>query len=258
MAEVDPYIFVASIETTISFSHKQSINMNTAASFRPNVRTENPQWDLTELLIPFPEKTYQKGDLIFRQGQTESNIYFVMKGKVLLFQHDYIFDKEMTLGLFLNGEFINSDILAGDPGTNRYAVAKSVTVIKEIPKLSFFNLLSQHTFLSRLVMKRLVQRQTEIQRRLHNMELMSTRQRILHFLVEYTERAGRAAGYEKVVRNILTHQELGGLCQASRQSVTTVLNDLRQQKIVHFNRRYLLVRDLEKLREMALTDHVNC
>ena len=230
--------------------------MNTAASFRPNINNENSQWNLTELLVSYPEKTYQKGDLIFRQGQTESSIYFVVKGKVLLFQHNYIFDKEMTLGLFLNGDFINTDILAGDPGINRYAVTKADTVIKEIPKLGFLNLLSQHLFLPRLVLKELVQRQIETQRHLHNMELMSTRQRILHFLVEYTEKAGNEVGFEKVVRNFLTHQELGSLCQSSRQSVTTVLNDLRQQNIIHFNRRYLLVRNLEKIREMALTEHV--
>ena len=85
---------------------------------------------------------------------------------------------------------------------------------------------------------------------------MSTRQRILHFLVGYVEKAGKDVGFEKVIRSILTHQELGSLCSASRQSMTTVLNELRQLNIIHFNRRYLLVRDLEKLREMALTTHL--
>lgn len=232
--------------------------MNTATSFRTAIRIENAQWDLTEILVSFPEKTFQKGELIFRQGQAENNIYFIVKGKALLFQHNYIFDKEMTVGLFLNGEFINPEIVSGDLGTNRYAVAKAETIIKEIPRLGFLNLMSQHPFLSRMVMHGLVKRQMEMHRHLLNMELMSTRQRILHFLVEYTEKAGRNAGFEKVVRNILTHQELGSLCQASRQSMTTVLNDLRQQNIIHFNRRYLLVRDLEKLREMALTEHITC
>ena len=230
--------------------------MTTAKSFPTPFRKDNSQWDLSEILISYPEKSFQKGGLIFRQGQQESNIYFILKGKVLLFQHNYIFDKEMILGLFMNGDLINADVLAGDLGTNRYAVAKADTVVKVIPKLSFLSLMSQHRVISKEVLQGLVQRHLNTQRHLQHMELMSTRQRILHFLVEYTEKAGRDAGFEKVIRNILTHQELGGLCNASRQSVTTVLNDLRQQKIIHFNRRYLLVRDLEKLREMALTDHV--
>ncbi|MEZ4933636.1 MAG: hypothetical protein R2788_16130 [Saprospiraceae bacterium] len=54
----------------------------------------------------------------------------------------------------------------------------------------------------------------ETHRHLANMELMSTRQRILHFLVEYTEGWAQCR-LRKVVRNILTHQELGSLCQAA-------------------------------------------
>ena len=216
--------------------------MNTAISFQPDYKKRNTQWDLTELLVSFPEKMYEKGDLIFKSGKTEDKIYFVVKGKALLFQHNYIFDKEMIDGLFLNGDFINLDILAGDIGNNRYTVAKAKTIIKEIPHLAFLNLMSQYPFFSRMVLKKIAKQQVTTLTHLHQMELMSTRQRILHFLVGYVERAGRDAGFEKVVRNILTHQELGGLCSASRQSMTTVLNELRQLKIVHFNRRYLLVR----------------
>lgn len=230
--------------------------MNTATSFPSNFKSDQPQWNLTELLVSFPEKTYEKGELIFRQGQTENNVFFVVKGKALLYQFNYIFDKDLINGLFVNGEFINADMLAGDVGNNRYAVAKATTVIKEIPRLNFLNLVTQHPFFARLILKKLAQRQLNKQQYLHQMELMSTRQRILHFLLEYVEKAGRDAGYERVVRNILTHQELGGLCLASRQSVTTVLNELRQLNIIHFNRRYLLVRDLDKLREMAITTHL--
>lgn len=230
--------------------------MNTAIAFQPGFTPRNTSWDLTELLISFPEKTYEKGDLIFKSGKTEDKIFFVVKGKVLLFQHNYIFDKEMVNGLFLNSDFINLDILAGDIGNNRYAVAKSKTVIKAIPHMAFLNLMSQYPFFSRFILKKMARQQRGTQNHLQQIELMSTRQRILHFLVEYVEKAGKDVGFEKVVRSILTHQELGSLCSASRQSMTTVLNELRQLNIIHFNRRYLLVRDMEKLREMALTTHL--
>ncbi|MEZ4933637.1 MAG: hypothetical protein R2788_16135 [Saprospiraceae bacterium] len=38
----------------------------------------------------------------------------------------------MTVGLFLNGEFINPEIVSGDlDAENRYAVAKAETIIKK-------------------------------------------------------------------------------------------------------------------------------
>ncbi|HHM20926.1 MAG TPA: Crp/Fnr family transcriptional regulator, partial [Bacteroidetes bacterium] len=212
--------------------------------------------DVSELLRDFPGREYEKGDLVFRPGKAENNVYYVEEGKILLYRHHFVFDKEMVLGLFMQGEFINPDIVSIDPGTHRYAVVRSPSVIRAIPKLSFFSLMVQNRALVRKVQQGLVQRQSDTLRHLHNMELMSTRQRILYYLVEYTEKAGQDAGYEKVVRHFLTHRELGGLCNASRQSVTTVLNQLRQMGLIHFNRRYLLVRDLEKLREMALTAHL--
>ncbi len=50
-----------------------------------------------------------------------------------------------------------------------------------------------------------------------------------------------------LVRRFLTHQEIANLTATSRQTVTTVLNELRSKNILTFNRRRLLVRDMELL-----------
>ena len=60
---------------------------------------------------------------------------------------------------------------------------------------------------------------------------------------------GQRVGYEYVVRKFITHQEIANLTATSRQTVTTVLNDLRNRNLLTFNRRRLLVRDLDALKE---------
>ncbi len=50
-----------------------------------------------------------------------------------------------------------------------------------------------------------------------------------------------------LVRNFLTHQEIANLTATSRQTVTTVLNELRNKNVLTFNRKRMLVRDMEKL-----------
>jgi len=45
----------------------------------------------------------------------------------------------------------------------------------------------------------------------------------------------------------MTHQEIANLTATSRQTVTTVLNDLRNKNILTFNRSRLLIRDLDRL-----------
>jgi CRP-like cAMP-binding protein len=54
-----------------------------------------------------------------------------------------------------------------------------------------------------------------------------------------------------LVRKFLTHQEIANLTATSRQTVTTVLNELRNKNILTFNRRRLLIRDMDALAKAA-------
>jgi CRP-like cAMP-binding protein len=56
-------------------------------------------------------------------------------------------------------------------------------------------------------------------------------------------------GFERVVRKFITHQEIANLTATSRQTVTTVLNELRAKNLLTFNRKRLLIRDMDKLSE---------
>ncbi len=74
----------------------------------------------------------------------------------------------------------------------------------------------------------------------------------MELLIEMVEKKGQRVGYEWVVRKFITHQEIANLTATSRQTVTTVLNDLRNKNLLTFNRRRLLVRDMDALkREVA-------
>ena len=100
-------------------------------------------------------------------------------------------------------------------------------------------------------MKMFGTRQLEMERRLESLIFRDSRSRIVEFLLGLVKSKGQRVGYEWVVRQFLTHQEIANLTATSRQTVTTTLNDLRYKKLLTFNRSRLLVRDLEKL-EMEL------
>ena len=89
------------------------------------------------------------------------------------------------------------------------------------------------------------------QDRLLRMTLLSANQRVYHFLATHAVKSGRKVGFEYVIKPVLTHLEMGNIAGVGRQTVTTVLNDLRRDGIIHFNRRYLIVRNLEVLLERS-------
>ena len=86
------------------------------------------------------------------------------------------------------------------------------------------------------------------------MTLLDSRKRIIHFLLTHTKKAGRKVGFEYVVKPAITHKEIGTIAGTSRQTATTVLNELRSKGIIHFNRSYIIVRDLERLELVAKSE----
>jgi CRP-like cAMP-binding protein len=104
-----------------------------------------------------------------------------------------------------------------------------------------------HSGLSLFLMRILGSRVLEMEQRLESLIFKDSRTRIIDFLLDLGERKGQRVGYEVLVRRFLTHQEIANLTATSRQTVTTVLNDLRNKNILTFNRRRLLIRDMEQL-----------
>ena len=74
--------------------------------------------------------------------------------------------------------------------------------------------------------------------------------RIIEFLIDEAELKGQKVGFETLVKNMLTHQDISRLTATSRQTVTTVLNELREANIINFDRKRFLVRDLSELKKM--------
>ena len=58
----------------------------------------------------------------------------------------------------------------------------------------------------------------------------------------------KKVGFEVMFRNYLTHKDIASLTGTSRQTVTTVLNDLKEKNLINFDRRRFLIRDIDKLK----------
>ena len=91
-------------------------------------------------------------------------------------------------------------------------------------------------------------RALEMEKRLESLVFKDSRSRILEFLIDLNEKRGQRVGYEWVVRKFITHQEIANLTATSRQTVTTVLNELKAKEILTFDRKRLLIRDLSLLK----------
>lgn len=83
--------------------------------------------------------------------------------------------------------------------------------------------------------------------RLESLIFKDARERIIDFLKDAARKRGERVGYETLIRHSLTQQDIANITGTSRQTVTSVLNDLRKSNLIYFNRRSILIRDLTKL-----------
>ena len=192
------------------------------------------------------ERVFKKGDFIYQPEDQSDKIYFIVHGRVKIGSYGEL-DKEIIKAVVNKGE-VFGELALIDEGVRRdFAIAMENTEVCIVRKQDFTELFKNRTGLQLFFLKLFGSRILEMETRLENLVFKDSRSRIIDFLLELSDKRGERVGYETVVRKFLTHQEIANLTATSRQTVTTVLNDLRSKGLIKFDRRRLLIRDKDKL-----------
>jgi CRP/FNR family cyclic AMP-dependent transcriptional regulator len=86
-----------------------------------------------------------------------------------------------------------------------------------------------------------------VEERMEGLIFKDARTRIIEFLKDAANRRGRKVGFETLLKHSLTQQDIANITGTSRQTVTSVLNELKKENLIYFNRRSILIRDLNQL-----------
>ena len=87
----------------------------------------------------------------------------------------------------------------------------------------------------------------KVERKLELLVFRDARTRIVEFLKDAASWKGKKVGMETMIPTRLTHKDIAALTGTSRQTVTTILNELKDKNLINFDRKKILIRDLEKL-----------
>jgi len=191
-------------------------------------------------------KPVKKDEYVYMPDQESDKIYFINSGRIKIGSFSES-GKEITKAILNKGEVFGELALLGESKRRDYAIAVETAEICMVSASQMKSLIKDHSSLSMFFMKMMGSKVIEMENRLESLVFKDSRSRIVEYIGELVKKRGQRVGYEWVVRNFITHQEIANLTATSRQTVTTVLNELRNNEIITFNRKRLLVRDLEKL-----------
>ncbi|PHN03674.1 Crp/Fnr family transcriptional regulator [Flavilitoribacter nigricans] len=193
-------------------------------------------------------KTFKKGDYIYLPEEHADKVYFLTEGRVKIGNYGDS-GKEITKTILGPGEVFGELSLIGQTERRDFAYAMEKTSCCVLTVDEMKNLMRDHGGLNLFLMKIMGSRVLQMEQRLESLVFKDSRTRIVEFILEMAEKRGQRVGYEYVVRKFITHQEIANITATSRQTVTTVLNELRNKNLLTFDRRRLLIRDLDALRQ---------
>lgn len=201
-----------------------------------------------EALLNISEKrTLKKYRYAYKPDEASNTIYFLLKGRIKICSYNEI-GKELIKTIHYPGEMFGEDGLLERSYYEDYAQAmdKEVQVLAvSTDELKRF--LCENPSLSIRLSTRIGCKLKAAQKRIENFIFKSARSRIIEFIKELAQKQGQTIGYEILIKNFLTHNEIASLIGTSRQTVTIVLNELKKTNQIHVDRKNVLVRDIKSL-----------
>lgn len=200
--------------------------------------------DLKGLFKKMPDLKLRRRDQLF--DESDRSLYLVIDGMVRVCS--WCKGKEFVEDYFQAGELVNCKVLLEDSPQQFAEVMSQELTVKKMPQFVARGLVHSNEAFQKALMSSLYTSWSRSQQRLYRVSALNSEQRVIHFLLEYIGRSGRRVGLEYVIKPVMTHEEMGAFAGVSRQTVCTVLSALRRKTILNFNRRYMIIRDLEKLK----------
>lgn len=212
--------------------------------------------NLYDILCPHKVKTmaerhsfnyFKKDEFIYFPNEEANYIYMIANGRVRI--GHYLDDgKEVVSAILTTGEIFGELALAGEERRRDFAQAMdSNTTVCPLSIDELKALMKDNRELSFKILKLMGLRLMKLERKMELLVFKDARTRIVEFLKDAASWKGKKVGYETLIPTRLTHKDIAALTGTSRQTVTTILNDMKEKNLINFDRKRILIRDLEKL-----------
>lgn len=212
--------------------------------------------NLYQILCPHKVKTmadkhtynhYKKDQYIYFPEEAATHIYMIVSGHVRIghYQED---GKEVISAILTTGEIFGELAMAGEEKRKDFAQAMEATIICPLSITELAELMKENRELSFKILKLIGLRLMKLERKLELLVFKDARTRVIEFLKDAAAWKGKKVGFETMIPTRLTHKDIAALTGTSRQTVTTILNELKDKNLINFDRKKILIRDLAALK----------
>jgi len=203
-----------------------------------------PDEQLRALVPAVTRRSAPRGSLIMAAGDPTDSLYIVISGRLKVMMSDSD-GKEVILSILGPGEFFGEMGLIDDHPRSASVVAMEPCELLALTRRDFRKCLAENFDMAMAVMRGLVKRLREADRKIGSLALLDVYGRVARLLLDMAEDVDG----QKIVTRRLPKQDIAKMVGASREMVSRVMKDLQLGGYIEMRGSTIVLRDTIALPE---------
>jgi len=195
--------------------------------------------DQLRLLTPvITRRSLPRSTTVMASGDPTDSLYIVLSGRLKVMMSDAE-GKEVILSILGPGEFFGEMGLIDDAPRSASVVSIEPCELLSIAKRDFKKCLAENFEMAQAVMRGLVKRLRDADRKIGSLALLDVYGRVARLLLDMSE----TVDGEKIVTKRLPKQDIAKMIGASREMVSRVMKDLQMGGYIEVRGSNIVLRD---------------
>ena len=174
------------------------------------------------------KRRFKRGELVVEQGKKSNALFIILTGRCRVFTSDAR-GREVILANMQPGDYIGEMSLIDNEPHSANCRAEVQTDMLVLGRAEFARCLPENSSMAYAIMKGLVQRLRQADRKIESLALMDVYGRVARALLEFAvpDRDG-----EMIIRDKISRQDIAKMVGASREMVSRVMKDLEDRGFI--------------------------
>ena len=197
-----------------------------------------PEDQLRMLTSVITRRSLPRSTTVMASGDPTDSLYIVLSGRLKVMMSDAE-GKEVILSILGPGEFFGEMGLIDDAPRSASVVSIEACELLSIAKRDFKKCLAENFDMAQAVMRGLVRRLRDADRKIGSLALLDVYGRVARLLLDMAE----TVDGEKIVTKRLPKQDIAKMIGASREMVSRVMKDLQMGGYIEVRGSTIVLRD---------------
>lgn len=193
----------------------------------------------------------ERGDFVYMPGDRANSVYFLKKGRIKLSVLSNS-GKEIAIDIIQAGEMFGEFALIDESVRSNMTQALDDVTILVFNKHDFVSLLKTQSNLALNYIRMVGDRRRRMEKKLSDITSKEVPARVCELLYELSAYALPAGGRPQSLIPLM-HQDVASLIGATRQTTTSILNDLMRRGFIELGRGWIQIKSLTDLQRYIST-----